>query len=295
MHKTQIVVPCDTPSRQSDSAENKTKKVIKSLLAWYKENGRHELPWRKTRDPYKILVSELMLQQTQVPRVIPKYSAFIERFPTLKDLAQANRTEVLQLWQGLGYNNRAVRLHALAKINKLPKERKELLKLPGIGPYTAGAVQIFAYNTPAVSVDVNVERVLQRVFVVNDIELLAVELLKKSGDPHAWQSALMDFGSAVCTRNPKCNTCPLYDECKSKGVRPDEKTAKQSKFLGSNRWWRGQILKTLLKGSVKEQHLIYKIKEQPTAEEQDAYAKALQGMMVEGLVIKEKELKLSHQ
>lgn len=275
-------------------------KVITTLLSWYDTNGRHTLPWRQTNDPYKVLVSELMLQQTQVPRVIPKYEAFLQAFPTLQHLAKAERTEVLRLWQGLGYNSRAIRFHELAKANKtLPQSREELLKLPGIGPYTAGAVMIFAHDKPALSVDVNVERVLKRVFwprntqpTRKEVDALSLKLITESGRPHAWHCALMDLGSAICTaRNPKCNHCPLYEHCKTRGVRIEEirTKPKQTKFLGSNRWWRGQILKTLLTGPVKEQHLLHRIKEQPSTEEQDTYAAALQGMIKEGIVTKEKE------
>jgi A/G-specific adenine glycosylase len=280
-----------------------TSKVIKDLFAWYEANGRHSLPWRHTQDPYKILVSELMLQQTQVSRVIPKYEAFLKSYPTLHHLAKAERADVLRHWQGLGYNNRAVRFHALAQaVPKLPKSREELLKLPGIGPYTAGAIMIFAHNEPSLSVDVNVERVIKRVFwspdilaKKKDVDDLALNLVTQSNAPHAWHCAVMDLGSAICTaRNPKCAACPLFKHCKTRGLRPEEvRTApKQSKFLGSTRWWRGQILKQLLKGPVLKKHLLYKIKEHPTAEDEDGYAAALDAMAKEGLVIVKKEIRL---
>jgi A/G-specific adenine glycosylase len=270
------------------------RQVIASLFSWYEQHGRHSLPWRKTRDPYKVLVSELMLQQTQVPRVVPKYEAFIEHFPTIEKLAAAERAQVLQLWQGLGYNSRAIRLHELAKANKrLPESRDDLLKLPGIGPYTAGAVMIFAHDKPSLSVDVNVERVLKRVFwsrqqlpekqEVNDLSL---QLITQSGKPHHWHCALMDLGSAICTaRNPRCNQCPLFSSCKTRGMRPEElaRKAKQSRFVGSNRWWRGQILKLLLAGPVKKAHLLHKIKERPDAGDEDACAAALASMVKEGI------------
>jgi len=273
--------------------------VIKSLLAWYNQHGRHDLPWRKTRDPYKVLVSELMLQQTQVPRVIPKYEAFVKKFPTIAALAAADRQEVLTLWQGLGYNNRAVRLHALANViarernGRFPANYDELRALPGIGPYTAGAVMNFAYNKPAPCVDVNIQRVLARLFwtprqtVDKDaLASLALQLTEESGAAHDWNSALMDFGSAVCTaRNPSCTSCPLRSACKSKGARNDETNAskRQSAFHGSRRWWRGQILKSLLAAPVKEAHLLHRIKAQPTAEDHDLYDDALAMMLSEGL------------
>jgi len=240
-----------------------TKKIQTTLLTWYETNGRHHLPWRKTHDPYAILVSELMLQQTQVPRVIPKYNEFIMIFPKIQDLSKAKRTDVLRLWQGLGYNSRAARLHVLANIvtdqcnGKLPTTQEKLLILPGIGPYTAGAIMIFAHNKPAHSIDVNVARVLQRLFwnkhaTPKEVDELAYALIQKSNNPHDWQSALMDFGSSICTaKQPLCNNCPLFQCCLSRGVRLAEANAiqkkeKQGKFFGSNRWWRGQIMKTLL-------------------------------------------------
>jgi A/G-specific adenine glycosylase len=274
-----------------------TDAVIKDLFAWYEQNGRHSLPWRQTKDPYRILVSELMLQQTQVSRVIPKYNAFLKSYPTLKHLAKAQRAEVLQHWQGLGYNNRAIRFHTLAKaVSKLPDSRDELLKLPGIGPYTAGAIMIFAHNAPDLSVDVNVERVLKRVFwppevmpARKDVDVLALNIITQSKAPHAWHCAIMDLGSAICTaRAPKCMTCPLLKHCKTRGVRPEElKTPKQSKFLGSTRWWRGQILKAVLKGPVPAQHLMHKIKETPDAQDQDRYEQAIAAMLSEGIIIRE--------
>jgi A/G-specific adenine glycosylase len=277
--------------------------VINSLLDWYRANGRHGLPWRKTQDPYRILVSELMLQQTQVARVVPKYEAFIARFPEMERLAQAERKEVLLLWQGLGYNSRAARLHAMARLLAaqgavIPKTREELLALPGIGQYTAGAVIIFAHDQPALSVDVNVERVLKRVFwqpsaAVQraDVDALALKLIAASGQPRHWQSALMDLGSTVCTaRSPACASCPLVKHCMARGVRPGESRAapKQSKFLGSTRWWRGQILKLLLAGPVKERLLVYRIKELPAAEDEDAFNAALQSLIAEGMVRRER-------
>lgn len=236
--------------------------VAKEILLWYKKKGR-DLPWRKTADPYKILVSEIMLQQTQVPRVIEKYNAWMKLFPTLTALANAPRSDVLKLWQGLGYNSRAVRLHALAKFiveekeSKLPESEEELQKLPGIGPYTAGAITVFAFNKKGNCIDVNIERILKRIcFPKNKGSITKKEIqwafdkifpLNRARD---WGNALMDFGSLICTaKNPKCDECLVYDQCKSKGERKEEGTErekkKQSTFLHSNRWWRGQILKKL--------------------------------------------------
>lgn len=236
----------------------------KTILSWYSRNGRAGLPWRATRDPYRVLVSELMLQQTQVSRVIPKYNAFIAAFPTITSLADAKRTDVLRHWQGLGYNNRAVRLHTLAKLvrdqhgDRLPRDYEGLRKLPGIGPYTAGAIMGFAYDLPAPCVDVNIKRVIARIgwdvlhSVPNDeIAEVALRLVTASESPHDWHSALMDFGSTVCTaKNPGCTSCVSRDVCASKGVRGDESdaSARQSTFVGSVRWHRSQVLTSLLQG-----------------------------------------------
>lgn len=279
--------------------------ITAPLLQWYDRHGRHHLPWRKTTDPYKILISELMLQQTQVPRVQPKYEAFITAFPTLQALANADRASVLRLWQGLGYNSRAVRLHALAKViiaersGRLPTSSEELLTLPGIGPYTAGALVIFSQRKPAASVDVNIERVLKRVYFTpsqlptkKDIAALQLKLIQHA-EPHHLHAALMDLGSAICTaRSPKCGECPLYKRCRTRGVRPDEirTVPKQSRFMDSTRWWRGQILKVLLQGPAAEQHIIYRIKQQPDADDEERCAKAIASMTREGIIRKNKKL-----
>ncbi len=238
-------------------------RIVADLLAWYRTHGRHDLPWRRDREPYHVLVSELMLQQTQVPRVIPKYEAFLASFPTVRDLADAPRSAVLRAWQGLGYNSRAIRLHELAQRiaaadGRFPTGRDELLALPGIGPYTAGAIRIFAYDETDLSVDVNVRRVLTRLAWRPDtrpspaaIDALALDLIRASRRPHDWHSALMDLGSTVCVaRAPVCDACPLRASCKSRGARPDERRTRTSRaaapFLGSNRWWRGRVLALLL-------------------------------------------------
>jgi A/G-specific adenine glycosylase len=275
-------------------------RLVSGLLEWYEGNGRHDLPWRRDQDPYHVLVSELMLQQTQVPRVIPKYEAFLQKFPDVHALAKAPRAEVLRAWQGLGYNSRALRLHALAqhiseRKGDFPKERDALLALPGIGPYTAGAIRIFAFDEPDLSVDVNVRRVLTRVAYPTtvtpskkEVDELALDLIARSEDPHAWHSALMDLGSTICTaKSPSCSVCPLLRECKSKGARPDEirSQPKQSKFHGSNRWWRGRVLRALLDGkSMSGKELPQQILERdPTREERRACDSAIAQLVEEGI------------
>lgn len=233
----------------------------KRLLAWYSKHQR-DLPWRKTHNPYNILVSEIMLQQTQVDRVIPKYLAFLKKFPTLPKLAKAQQGKVIAAWSGLGYNRRARNLHQLAiKVMReyggvLPRTPQSLQELPGIGPYTAAAVACFAFGAPVALVEVNVRRVLGRVLrgitgptALDESEVweLAAALVPKQSV--AWNSALMDFGATVCTaRTPKCATCPLQEKCLAYpevlSIPPTTKKAKPA-FIGSDRYWRGQILRYL--------------------------------------------------
>ena len=202
------------------------------LLEWYAREGRASLPWRHTRDPYAILVSEVMLQQTQVERVLPKYRAFLARFPTLAALAAAPRAEVIQEWAGLGYNSRAVRLHEIARQaveryeGTLPATLEGLLALKGIGRYTAGAVACFAFGQPVATVDTNIRRVLWRLF--RGIEpaawpggdraareaLALAEWALPPDQAYDWQQALMDLGATICVaRRPLCERCPLSATC----------------------------------------------------------------------------------
>jgi A/G-specific adenine glycosylase len=200
----------------------------KQLLRWYVVHGRTHLPWRKSRDPYDIVVSEFMLQQTQVDRVVASYERFTKIFPSFERLAAATRSDVVREWKGLGYNLRAVRLHDLACAvvqrhgGKLPSDEDALRALPGIGPYTAAAIRAFAFELDDVAVDVNVRRVLHRLCFglehppkanASQLDFAARQMLP-SGRAHAWNSALMDLGAAVCTaRAPKCERCPLRAGC----------------------------------------------------------------------------------
>lgn len=198
------------------------------LLKWYKEHGR-DLPWRKTSDPYEILISEVMLQQTQVDRVIPKYHEFLDRYPNLTELANAPVADVKKTWYPLGYNIRPERLHSIACETvaryggRLPREPEELLSFKGIGRYTAGAIRAFAYNEDAPILDTNVMRVLYRVFVgtgtakAHKAQLwnLSGALLPR-GKGYDFNQALMDFGALVCTaRDPYCLLCPMKPICKT--------------------------------------------------------------------------------
>lgn len=206
----------------------KTRTFRRRLLAWYGRHGR-DLPWRRTRDPYRILVSEIMLQQTQVERVIPKYHQFLERYPTIQALAGARVDAVRRLWYPLGYNVRPLRLHTIAREavarygGRLPENADGLRALPGVGRYTAGAMLSFAYGQDAAVLDTNVRRVLTRVFlgprrrVRGDGSFwdLAGRLVPR-GRGYDFNQALMDFGATVCTpRKPKCGLCPLRRLCVS--------------------------------------------------------------------------------
>ena len=201
------------------------------LAAWFQDHGRL-LPWRATRDPYRILVSELMLQQTQVATVIPYYHRWLKRFPTIHDLAKADESEVLHAWQGLGYYNRARNLHQCAKIivsernEKFPSRAEELLTLPGIGRYTAGAIASFAFDQPAPIVDANIERALSRILnlqepvdqasggrVLWDFAAGYVQ----STHPRLLNSALMELGATICLPGkPLCLICPVRSFCATK-------------------------------------------------------------------------------
>lgn len=199
------------------------------LLEWFQQNKR-ALPWRNTKDPYKIWLSEVMLQQTRVSQGLPYYERFVQQYPTVKKLAAAPEKELLRLWQGLGYYSRARNLHRCAKIiaergGKFPETPDELKKLPGIGDYTAAAIASFAFNKSAAVVDGNVFRVLSRIFAI-DLDIASpagkkyfFELANKLIDPQnpgEFNQGLMEFGAVHCTpRNPKCNECVFSRRCKA--------------------------------------------------------------------------------
>jgi A/G-specific adenine glycosylase len=202
------------------------------LATWFAGHGRN-LPWRRTRDPYPILVSEVMLQQTQVERVVPRYLAWLERWPTVHSLAAAERVDVIREWQGLGYNRRAVSLHRAAQQIAEGGWPDDLTELPGVGRYTADAVGCFALGRDVLPVDVNIARVLER----SEIEF---------GSEDA--QALMDLGATVClARIPRCDDCPLAEGCPSRGRRY-EPMRKQGPFEGSFRQRRARALRAALAG-----------------------------------------------
>jgi A/G-specific adenine glycosylase len=232
----------------------KEQKFVDGVWEYFEKEGRHTLPWRQTTDPYRILVSELMLQQTQVERVIPKYEAFIKKWPTAKKLSQAQLSEVLILWQGLGYNRRAKFLHQCAQTivsdykGVFPTTRSELERLPGIGPYTAGALLAFAFNQPVVLIETNVRRVYLHHFFsketnVSDPDIFP--LLEKTlpqDKAREWYAALMDYGTHIKKTVPNPNV-------RSKHY------SKQSTFKGSDREIRGAILKVLTQSAANQAEL----------------------------------------
>lgn len=202
------------------------------LLAWYLEHGR-DLPWRRTRDPYAILVSEVMLQQTQLERVIPRYERWLGRWPTPAALAAASPADVIREWQGLGYNRRALTLHRAACVVAERGWPDDLTELPGVGPYTADAVRAFAFGEPVLPRDTNVLRVEERT--------------GHRFRPECGQ-ALMDLGRTICiARVPRCEACPLAQVCPSRGQRY-EPLRKQSRFEGSFRQRRASVLRALTGG-----------------------------------------------
>ena len=252
----------------------KHRAVNAAVLAWYRRSHR-DLPWRHTRDPYAILVSEVMLQQTQVERVLRKYLEWLAAYPTVAALAAAPRADVIRAWSGLGYNLRAVRLHEIARQvedrfgGRIPDTLEGLLSLKGIGRYTAGAVLCFAYGQPAPVLDTNVRRVLGRIFAaeapaaVDDDRVawpLAEAALPPPEDVYDWNQALMDVGATIClSRNPRCLLCPAQEHCTARkewfapglGELAETRATytprkpKQGKFEGSRRWYRGRIVEAL--------------------------------------------------
>jgi A/G-specific adenine glycosylase len=206
-----------------------------ALLAWYAETGR-DLPWRQTRDPYAILVSEVMLQQTQVARVVPRWEQWLARWPTVQALAAAPLSDVIRAWQGLGYNRRAVSLHRAACVVAERGWPEDLTELPGVGRYTADAVGLFAFGRDVLPVDVNIRRVLDR---------------SGSRFGPASAQALMDVGATIClARIPRCDACPLTAECPSRGRRY-EPERKQGRFEGSFRQRRAETLRLVAAGATR--------------------------------------------
>lgn len=233
-------------------------------MAWA-DGARRDLPWRRTRDPWAVLVSELMLQQTQVPRVVPRYEEFLSRFPTPAAAAVAGVAELVRAWAGLGYNRRAVNLHrAAVEIvdrhgGELPRTFDQLLALPGVGPYTARAVLAFAFEADVGVVEVNSARVLARAAAgrrlsAGEAQALADRLVPE-GRGWAWNQAMLDLGATVCTKAaPRCGGCPVRTVCAWGGAGPDPASGgtRQSAFAGSDRQGRGRLVDALRRAPVPE-------------------------------------------
>jgi A/G-specific adenine glycosylase len=237
--------------------------IQSDLYSWYKKN-RREFSWRKKiRDPYEVMVCEVMGQQTQASRIQEYLPRFVKRFPTIESLAHARKSDLIKQWQGLGYNRRALNLQRTAielSGKPFPKKVEELLKLPGIGKYTANAILIFAFNQPLAAVDVNVERVLSRLYrrmpdhntmLSKDIIFPLSQSILPLRNSRLWHEALMDFGATVCTkRNPKCDQCPLYLNCKSNTIeqtisKPAVARKEKIYFGHPKRIWRGRVLRII--------------------------------------------------
>jgi A/G-specific adenine glycosylase len=256
-----------------------------AILAWYTA-VRRDLPWRRTSDPYRILVSEVMLQQTQVVRVVPYYEAWLERFPSEQALAEAPAADVLRSGSGLGYNRRALALHAAATVvarDGWPRTVAGLLALPGVGPYTAAAVASFAFGEQAAAVDTNVRRVIER---LDRRRRRPPELARRAqailpaGRAADWNQALMELGATVCTaRAPACEACPAAS-CRSQGRPAIAATARRGaervRFEATHRFVRGRVVAALVAGEAL-----------PGGIEPARLERALAGLERDGLVVRE--------
>jgi A/G-specific adenine glycosylase len=222
--------------------------AVAAVLEWYRRAAR-DLPWRRTRDPYAILVSEVMLQQTQVARVVPRWEAWLERWPTAAALAEAERHDVLGAWVGLGYNSRAVRLQdacAIVARDGWPTDAAGLRRLPGVGPYTAAAVASFAFGEAVAAVDTNVVRISERLALGTPAELLPPD------DPATWNQAAMELGATICrARGAGCDRCPAEPWCGSAHaveIRPRAAPGTRERFEDSTRYVRGRIVAAVTQG-----------------------------------------------
>lgn len=259
-----------------------SKKILdfqRMIFSWWDKNKR-DLPWRHTNDPYKILVSEVMLQQTQVLRVLSKYTEFIEVFPSVAHLAKASPAHVLRLWKGLGYNRRALYLYACAKeISKrriFPDDEKNLMTLPGIGLYTARAIMVFAFKQDIAMIDTNIRQILLHYFYNNKMTrekdiVQTAELLVPHGKSWEWHQALMDFGALELPKNSKL-------------------IKKQQPFAGSNRFYRGKIIDFLREKNINENFIFHLFAKQKTKEE---IRKIIDSLVKDKLIVKKKNGMLS--
>ncbi|MFN8024784.1 MAG: A/G-specific adenine glycosylase [Acidimicrobiia bacterium] len=223
-----------------------------SLTRWYDEHGRHDLPWRETLDPWAILVSEVMLHQTQVPRVAAVFEGFLARFPTPEAMAAASAGDVITAWGRLGYPRRARRLWEAAGVIARDGWPEDLTELPGVGRYTAAAVRAQAEDADLPAIEVNIRRVVERVEGRRLTEREAEAAMVKVGRPLHGRDrllALMDVGALLCRpRDPRCGECPLRRRCATRGALPDETRSRQARFEGSFRQRRGRVMAVLREG-----------------------------------------------
>jgi A/G-specific adenine glycosylase len=257
-----------------------------------------DLPWRQTRDPWAILVSEIMLQQTQAERVVPKWKAFLEAFPTPCSCAAASLGDVLALWLGLGYPRRARDVHLAAQQicerSEFPQSLEDLLALPGVGAYTARAVLAFAFERDAAVVETNIARVYARVsgatLSAKQVQAAADEALP-AGEAWAWNQCLMDLGASLCRpQNPNCGDCPLAMQCAWRGVGDDPAvgsagvSGRQSRFEGSDRQGRGRLMKSVAGGPVHSRDLAMVM---GWPDQYDRARRVAQSLVADGLLVVE--------
>ena len=273
-------------------------RIAIGLLKWGSDTLR-DLPWRRTRDPWRVLVSEVMLQQTSVARVLPKYDAFIAEFPTPEALATAPLGDALRLWSGLGYPRRCRNLREAARVivdtfeGEFPSDIDELLSLPGVGQYTSRAVLAFAFEQDVAVVDTNVSRVLSRLegqsMKAKELQVLA-DALVPEGLGWEWNQVMMDFGARHCTaRAPQCAQCPLRRQCRWKSVGEDPAPASagaskpQARFEGSDRQARGRAMRAVADGS----HSLVRITQAMALADTSRAQSLVEALINEGLLVRQ--------
>jgi A/G-specific adenine glycosylase len=279
------------------------KSLHRPVLTWYKEN-RRDLPWRHT-DPWGVLVSEIMLQQTPVARVLPIYIQWMKRWPTASSLAQATPAEVITAWGRLGYPRRALRLHECAKVitseygGAIPESETQLRKLPGIGEYTSAALVAFAFSGRSLVLDINIRRLYSRVIDGVEVpkpaptqsERIEREKLIPEKDPHIWAAATMELGALICTaKKPKCGQCPLADQCtwRSLDFPLSDQPKRTQTWHGTDRQCRGVIVQALRENSSLKKEELMQLWDVPSQVE-----KALLTLLEDGLVVSTKGQRFS--
>ena len=280
--------------------------AFRALVEPWMRAEQRDLPWRSTRDPWAIHVAECMLQQTQVARVVPRWHAFLDRFPRVDDCAEAELSETVRLWDGLGYNRRAVQLHACAvEVTTshggiFPDRLESLLRLPGVGPYTARAILAFAFERDVAVLDTNVARVLARCVAGRplghrDAQELADRLVPV-GSGWAWNQGMLDLGAVACMkRAPRCPQCPVRSVCRWQapgcdGVAPDPAvgsagvTGRQSRFEGSDRQLRGRLVAALRRGPLTDEQALGLLSDVSDVSDGARFEKVIGSLVDDGLV-----------